>query len=259
MNHRNSLVSLWNSNLPLSEKIIRLPLRLIPDNQVIKIRTGINRGLKWIVGSGVHKCWLGSYEAEKQRAISAAVREGMVIWDIGANVGFYTLAFARSTGHRGCVVAIEPLGENAAYLLEHITINKIRNVQLIQAALSDSDSLVSFSFGTSNYMGKIETEGLYKIPSTSADALIQTYGLPVPALIKIDVEGAEALVLAGASDLLTKHSPEIWLALHGEQAMRDCERILRDSGYEIYDLNGARLASINTGEVVAKKEVLRVS
>ncbi len=103
------LGSIYHSELTFFQKVVRIPLRLIPSKMRIRIRTGANRGLIWIVGSSIHQCWLGIYEAEKQKALSREVKQGMVVWDIGANVGFYTLAFARAVGGKGCVIAFEPL------------------------------------------------------------------------------------------------------------------------------------------------------
>ena len=49
------------------------------------------RGVKWIAASGNHGCWLGSYEYTKQKAFAVTVRRGDAVYDIGANVGFYSL------------------------------------------------------------------------------------------------------------------------------------------------------------------------
>ena len=88
--------------------LVRLPLRLIPPSHVITVKDGLNKGARWIVGSSIHGCWLGTYESEKQNVVSKLVRPGMVVWDVGANAGFYTLAFARLVGNTGRVYAFEP-------------------------------------------------------------------------------------------------------------------------------------------------------
>ncbi len=86
------------SNSKLAGRAMRLPLQLIPDSAVVRILQGPLRGKRWIAGSSNHGCWLGSYEAAKQRKIIEFVRPGMVCWDVGANVGFYTLLFAELVG-----------------------------------------------------------------------------------------------------------------------------------------------------------------
>src|SRR5664280_711279 len=75
-------------------KALRFPLSLIPSGTQMPILQGPLHGKRWIVGASNHGCWLGSYEAAKQKKITEFVRPGMVCWDVGANVGFYTLLFA---------------------------------------------------------------------------------------------------------------------------------------------------------------------
>jgi FkbM family methyltransferase len=250
----HELGSIWSSKLTFAQKLVRMPLRLIPSKMRIRIRAGANRGLLWIVGSNVHQCWLGTYEAAKQREMNRVSREGMTVWDIGANVGFYTLAFARAVGDRGSVVAFEPLGSNVAFLLRHIELNDFRNVTVFQSAVSDRSGFISFSLGAHSSMGKIESDSTYKIPSIAIDEFIAGQSLSKPNLLKIDVEGAEALVLQGAEILLTRDGPEIWLALHGKKAMSDCTQLLKSFGYSLYRLDGSQADEIDVDEIVAKKE-----
>jgi hypothetical protein len=73
------------------------------------VKLGPIRGMRWRIGSSVHSCWLGSYEAAKFAVVARAVRPGMTVFDIGANAGYYTLLFSRLVGQRGNVVAVDPL------------------------------------------------------------------------------------------------------------------------------------------------------
>lgn len=79
-------------------RALRLSLRLVPEQAKVRILQGALQGKRWIAGSSNHGCWLGSYEAAKQRKMTGLVRPGMVCWDVGANVGFYTLLFAELVG-----------------------------------------------------------------------------------------------------------------------------------------------------------------
>jgi FkbM family methyltransferase len=249
----HELGSIWGSKLTFTQKVVRLPLRLIPNKTRVRIRAGVNKGLVWIVGSNVHQCWLGTYEAEKQKEVSRVIKEGMTIWDIGANVGFYTLAFARAVGAKGSVVAFEPLGSNVAFLLKHIELNDLKNVTVFQSAVSDQSGFISFSLGAHSSMGKIESDSTYKIPSIAIDEFLAGLSVAKPDLLKIDVEGAEALVLKGAAKFLSKERPEIWLALHGKKAMSDCTELLRSFGYSLYRLDGSLADGIDSDEIVARK------
>src|ERR1700745_973314 len=95
------------SNLTMIGKLLRAPLRLIPRSTVLPILQGPLRGKKWTAGSGSHGCWLGSYEYHKQRALQQELKVGNVVYDIGANVGFYTLLASVMIGDTGYVYSFE--------------------------------------------------------------------------------------------------------------------------------------------------------
>jgi len=116
-------------------KVLRLPLKLIPGGTILPILQGNLKGKKWIVGSSNHGCWLGTYEFAKQRLFSETIREGSVVYDIGAHVGFYTLLASVLVGPKGKVVAFEPLPRNIYYLKKHLRLNQCKNVILVEAAV----------------------------------------------------------------------------------------------------------------------------
>jgi hypothetical protein len=93
---------------------------LVSKDAVIPILQGPGRGMKWIVGSSVNSCWLGSYEFKMQKSIVKYLRPGMIAYDIGAHVGFYTLLFSRIVRPHGKVYAFEPLPENIQFLQKYL-------------------------------------------------------------------------------------------------------------------------------------------
>lgn len=223
-------------------RIMRLPLRLVPPNAVITVRKGLNKGMKWVAGASTHGCWLGIYESDKQSAIRKFVSPGMHVFDIGANAGFYTLAFSRLCGAKGSVWAFEPFAANVSNLLHHVKLNGLANVTVIQAAVTDRKGLVGFRISESNAMGAVsETAEAYKVPTIHLDDFISEFAVPVPDLIKLDVEGAESMVLEGARNLLAQRKTALFVALHGEQQVRRCTEILRAAGYDIFLLSGERV------------------
>jgi FkbM family methyltransferase len=236
--------------------LMRWPLKLIPRRHVAKVRGGINKGRRWIVGSSIHGCWLGTYEEDKQSFVKQVVRPGMVVWDVGANAGFYSLAFSRLVGETGKVFAFEPLAENANNLLAHISLNQVRNVSVVQAALAERSGVIGFSVADSNSMGKLsQREHAYLVPTLSADEFLERFPESRPDLLKIDIEGAEAWLLAGASRLLKEVGPQILLALHGEDPTRECMLQLRAHGYGVFYLDGAPVGSppLRSDEVFASR------
>ncbi len=82
------------SHVPQSSllgRAMRLPLRLIPRHWAVPVIQGPLKNMRWIVEAGTHGCWLGTYEWEKAQRFAQEIRPGMVVFDIGAHAGFYSL------------------------------------------------------------------------------------------------------------------------------------------------------------------------
>jgi len=233
--------------------LLRAPLRLVPARTVVRVRGGINRGLRWVVGSSVHGCWLGHYEQDKQDAIQLLLRPGMRVFDVGANAGFYTLAAARRIGSAGHVWAFEPYAENARNLLRHVELNALDNVTVVQAAVAARAEITGFLIAKNNSMGSIGGQSIYLVPTLSIDEFCRQQGVDAPHLMKIDVEGAELQVLEGARAILAQHRTVVLLSLHGQELEDGCIAFLEGMQYRICYLNGqeARGRPLRSEEIVA--------
>ena len=214
-------------------RLLRLPLALIPPRTTLPILQGKLRGMKWIVGSSNHGCWLGSYEYHKRKAFEESVARGGVVFDIGANVGFYTLLASVLVGARGRVYAFEPVPRNLHYLEEHLQINGIKNVSVIEGAVSDCDGVAQFDESPSRLTGRLAPGGRLTVRTVSLDEMMTRGELPPPECIKIDVEGGEMLVLTGARVLLGNRRPILYLATHGPGLHQQCCELLASFGYHL--------------------------
>jgi FkbM family methyltransferase len=139
------------------------------------------------------------------------------------------------------VYAFEPLAENVTNLLRHIAINNADNVTVIQAAVVHQSGIVGFQRTASNATGTITGSGGYQVPAISLDDLIQKGTLPVPDIVKMDVEGAKSRVLEGAPSLLRLKKTVWFIAMHGDEQARRCQTILFDADYRFYRLEGTEL------------------
>ena len=222
-------------------KLLRAPLRVIPKTAAMPILRSRARGSKWIVGSSIHGCWLGTYEREKRQAFERSLKSGDVLYDIGANVGFYTVLGASIVGPEGAVYAFEPMPRNLEFLRRHVAINRLANAQVIDAAVSDREGTATFDDSQHPSMGSLSTSGTLTVRTVRLDDLVSSGELRPPSVLKIDVEGAEGLVLAGAVETLRAHRPIIFLATHGDQIHAECAASLRGVGYELERLPGASL------------------
>jgi FkbM family methyltransferase len=225
------------SNTSLLGKILRLPLRLVPRQAVVPILQGPLRGKKWIVGSGNHGYWLGSYELEKRALFVKMVTPGGVVYDLGANVGYYTLLCSMLAGPRGRVVAFEPLPRNLDFLKRHLALNRVENAVVIEAAVAERGGTVRFEEAASTSKGRIGADGALEVRSVALDELIARERLPQPDLLKIDIEGGEFLALQGARKLLAERHPVIFLSTHSGQVHKDCLAFLESLGYRIVPID----------------------
>lgn len=234
--------------------LLRLPLRLVPRHMTLRIIQGELHGKKWIAGSSDHGCWLGSYEFDKQRFMAKTVKPGTVFFDIGANVGFYTLLASTLVGDEGKVFAFEPFPKCINLLKKHLKMNAVQNVTLFETAVSDRIGKASFQEGPSDSMGHLSETGTVAVEMVSLDDLFFKGVLPLPQYMKIDVEGAEFSVLQGAKHLLTAGSPTLFLATHGSEVHSQCLSFLRSLNYVCQPLDVAQHIEA-CQELVASKKV----
>lgn len=220
-------------------RILRLPLSLIPRDSVIPILRGPLRGKKWIVGSSVHGCWAGTYEVDILAAFASAIKPGSCIYDVGANVGIFTLLASIKTGPTGKVYAFEPFPRNARYLRRHIELNQLQNCCVMEVAASDAEGIQKLSTSCEYSMCRFSPDGDLAVSCVTLDACI--YGekkLRPPNVIKMDVEGAEFFALQGATRALSEYHPSLFIEIHGTDQHRDCHDFLAAKGYRLKDAYG---------------------
>ena len=213
-------------------KLFRLPLKLIPAKTVLPILQGKLKGKKWIKGSSINGCWLGTYEFDKQILFEKYVKPGMVVYDIGANAGFYTLLSAVLTGSNGKVFAFEPVPQNIFYIKKHLGLNKITNTVVVEKAVSDKISKLKFDLSSNPSMGHFSENGKIEVEAISLDEFTKQ-GNPLPDLIKMDIEGAEFDALIGAKEILKTKKPVIFIATHGDAVKKNCLELLKEMSYKI--------------------------
>ena len=187
-------------------RLARWPLKAIPKKLIVPILSGPNRGLWWISGSFIHGCWLGWYEKPCVEFVASLIRPGMVAFDVGADVGYYTLLLARGVGPKGRVIAFEPNPFNLTYLKEHLRLNKIGNVEIVEAAVSDREGVAFFS--GEGAMGKLSQTG-------APTKIVQLDNYPRPDFIKMDIEGEETAALHGSANILAERHAVWFIAVHG--------------------------------------------
>jgi FkbM family methyltransferase len=219
-------------NTNLLGRLSRYPLRILPGTMTVPILQGPLRGKKWIVGSQRHAFWLGSYEAHMQKLIACEVKKDAVFYDVGANVGFYSLLASTLVGP-GKVFAFEPLPANVVHLYKHLALNAAKNVEVFELAICDRVGDAFFEQEGTGAMGRLQDKGNLRVGITTLDSLLQERKLPPPDYIKMDIEGAETKALIGATLCFQRYKPVLFLATHGREIYKECCDLLRSWNYEL--------------------------
>ena len=232
----------------LRGRVLRASLHLVPSKWILPIWIGPLRGSRWTVGAGLSSCWVGVYEWNKQRAFVKQLTVGDVVFDVGAQAGFYTLLAAKLVGPSGHVVAFEPDPGNLLQLGRHIRENRLANVTVVSAAVSDSRGPRRFQRDIGRRLqGRLDARGDIVVETVDLDRLWGDRMVPAPRLIKIDVEGEEVAVVRGARHLLGECKPIVLVATHSTALRFACQRELEACGYVIQPLD----LQAETGELIA--------
>jgi FkbM family methyltransferase len=156
-------------------------------------------------GGGEFHMALGTYEHRELQFVLSHLRPGDWFLDVGAHIGYFSLPAAEKVGPGGRVIAIEPTPSSAALLRENVALNGFDRITVIEAAASDRTGTGSLTTSTTSTMWNTletdtlaEVDGVVTVKVTTIDDLLAELGYPRVTLMKMDVEGHEENVLAGA-------------------------------------------------------------
>lgn len=184
----------------------------------------------------------GWLETSVQEAIVRHLGPGDVLYDIGANLGFFSLLGARIVGPQGQVYAFEPAPDNAGAIRHHAELNHLANLSVREQAVAASSGQGRLQLVQDRSWSKLEGYGEHPGTERVIDVELVTIDdadLPPPTLVKIDVEGAELKVLQGMRATLERHRPAVICEVHGTH--QDFAAFMREHGYRVINLEGPRL------------------
>ena len=173
---------------------------------------------------------------------SVLVPKGSVVYDVGAQVGWYTLLASDLVGPEGRVVAFEPLPSVLRYLKSNVKINRCANVQIVEAAASDQDGTAEFfakEDGSLGSLSPIYGPNKIMVRTVKIDSLVKNEIIPAPDFIKMDVERGEVAALKGAESTLVERAPMLFLETHGNDMCLEVHRLLSFFGYSVERFRGS--------------------
>jgi FkbM family methyltransferase len=220
---------------PFLAKLINFVGHLLASEGVIQ--RGAGKGLR-LNARGCNPGYLaGTSEPGEQELLLKCCRQGSVVYDLGANCGFYAVIAARAVGPAGKVYAFEPTPLFAERIRTNAALNSFGNLETIEAAVSGRDGVISFTVSESHTTNSIHEA---RDPLRQSTILVRSVRLDTfaadhrpPSLLLLDIEGAEIEGLESGLETISRHRPIIMVEVHwlGNAFIDFFEEKLRPLGY----------------------------
>jgi FkbM family methyltransferase len=188
--------------------------------------------------------WTGTYELDFAERLARAVRPGMVAYDIGSWHGFFAGVMAAQGA--GEVHVFEPLPENVERIRRLVSLNPGRSIKLHSCAVGEREAEMDLLILPQTSMAKLETSTFQanerasdrvRVKVRSLDAMVGSGEIAPPGLIKIDVEGAEMMVLLGAIQTIRRNRPVLFAEVHSSTLLKQCQELLTTEHYRIEQID----------------------
>jgi FkbM family methyltransferase len=175
---------------------------------------------RWIF-EGAYWAYKSLLEARDVGSLRAYVTYGSTVIDVGANIGFFTVPFAKWVGAEGRVISVEPEAANCSSLrrrVERLGLGQV--VSIVEAAAVEAAGEVKLALNPDHPADhRVAVEGI-RVRATTIDMIMVENCWPLVSLIKIDVQGSEVRVLRGAAETLSRFRPALYVELD-ESNLRD--------------------------------------
>ena len=219
------------------------------------------RNSSFVIGKDITlfpSVFLGVYdEKELDVLLGLEFPEEMIFWDVGANVGIYSVLFGKKFP-AGKVIAFEPNVSLHVLLTQNLDLNGVNNVRIENFALSNAKGVgqIEISKGRAG-AGKIKSTLAEdyedkSFPIITGDMYVKVFPEAIPSLIKIDVEGHEPEVIEGLSHVLRQYKPVLMIEVFGNLWDLNREEIWDQMLNDLFKIYGH-------GVLVSDGEILKIS
>jgi FkbM family methyltransferase len=166
-------------------------------------------------------CCGNAFELKENRWLQSWIKPGMVFFDVGANVGYYSLLLSPLLGPTGSAHGFEPVSQQCERFRRNIELSGLINIVVNREIVSDSAGEKVIHVGTDDNSGTASVALIPRpdditetVPATTLDQYFARRGLTRVDVIKIDVQGHELAVLRGGEQLLRRHRPVLLVEIH---------------------------------------------
>ena len=206
-----------------------------------------------------------NFEEVISYCIRTFVKEGDKCFDIGTNIGIWSLFMSETCGSTGHVYSVEPAPSTLKNLRENIELSRKTNITVLPTALGDIKGEINIYTPSDPGRASLAPEGagnsVEKVPISRLDEVWADLGRPQISFVKMDVEGAEPLVLAGGGEFFKQCRPVVTSEINIKKLSNlgktpdDILNFFRGWNYDIFTFNEEKgqLVQINTcggGDVV---------
>jgi FkbM family methyltransferase len=232
-------IGAWRWAGPLAGRFVSASSEWIR-RQDVTISHGVAAGLRFNAAGANAGYALGTTEPQVQEAMRTIVRPRDVLYDIGANVGFFTVLTARLVGPAGAVIAFEPLQESAEAARRNANLNGFTHVTVLTRAAGRRAGTAKLALREESTWAKLADDSTtgptVDVEIVAIDDLVDAGTIRPPDFVKIDVEGAELDVIEGMRRTIIAHRPVILCEMHGRNAA--FASLMESLGYTVRSLEG---------------------
>ena len=236
------------------KSLVKMPIRaamsIIGVNQVL---FGKNKGLKLRYNRELNMdMLLGLHEPNTFEVFDIFVQKGMVVADIGANVGYFTRFLGKKVGESGIVHSFEPIPPTFSMLQDTISLNHLSNVTPVNKAVSSNNGTVTMYLSHTHYMASIDASwastdgGSIEVETITLDTYFEKLG-KYPDFIKMDIEGGGVHALKGMQNCIRKNEPVLLLESHTSAEDLAIGEALSLIPYDVYRVGSSTpITNLNT-------------
>ena len=239
----------------------KLHPRLMPEERLVTVTLDKGFRMKLDLEDAEQRkvYFFGHYHERYEAALVARLLDpGEVFWDVGANVGYFSLVAAAAVGETGEVLAFEPGAASLERLTENVSLNPYKTIRIFNLAVADADGEATLyradgiaDSSASLFSAAAGAAGGEVCRTVALDGWLKQEGLRPPDFLKLDVEGAELAALQGAAGILRESSPLLLVEMEEKNlaaagaSKAAIQSFLHDFGYRAAFLRKGRWRPID--------------